>query len=191
MMMMKTMIVLSLMVVLLIPILDVYALPGDAELVLEDVGIVPMYPKTGDLVSITADVYNAGLKNTGSIASIVTAAYFVDGNLLYVDEIGNVEPGVSNKIKITSPPIWKSEIGNHEIKVIVDYHNTLNDEYDSPLDNSINKILFIKPQKNIQILLESSPQYFLQGDKTSIITASLFDYDSNEFLISRKSQPFT
>ena len=73
-------------------------------------------------------------------------------------------------------------MGNHEIKVIVDYHNTLNDQYDSPLDNSMSKILFIESLKNTQILLEASPQYLLQDEKTSKITVCLVDSDSNEFL---------
>ena len=112
-MMLKKIIVLYLSLILLIPIINVHAITGDAELVLESVGIVPMNPINGDMVSITADVYNAGSKNTHSFVSMITAAYFVDGNLLHVGEIGNVEPGISNKIKITSPPIWKFEMGNH------------------------------------------------------------------------------
>ncbi|MDH3677973.1 MAG: hypothetical protein OEQ12_06705 [Nitrosopumilus sp.] len=183
---MKNIFVLYLMMVLLIPLVHAHALPGDVELVLDDIGIVPTSPEKGDLVSITADVYNAGLKNTNSLTSIITAAYFVDGNLLHVDEIGNIEPGLSNKIKIISSPIWRSEMGNHEIKVIVDYHNTLNDQYDSPLDNSMSKILFIEPLKNTQILLEAFPHYLLQDEKTSKITVSLFDPASNEFLNNQK-----
>ena len=46
--------------------------------------------------------------------------------------------------------------------------------------------MFIKPQKNTQILLEASPQYFLHGERTSKITMSLLDSDSNEFLNNRK-----
>ena len=180
-MILKNIIMLCLIAIILVPIIHAYALPGDAELVLENVSVAPLYPKTGDLVVITADVYNIGLKNTDLFTSMMTVAYFVDGNLLYIDEIGNIKPGLSNKIKITSPPIWKSEVGMHEIRVIVDYHDTLKDQYDSPLDNSINKILFIEPQKNTQILLEASPQYFLQGERTSKITISLSDSDSNEF----------
>jgi len=184
--MLKNIILLCLIMIILVPIMHAYALPGDAELVLENISIAPLYPQTGDPVVITADVYNAGLKNTDSFTSMVTVAYFVDGNLLYIDEIGNIKPGLSNKIKITSPPIWKSEVGIHEIRVIVDYYDTLKDQYDSPLDNSINKILFIEPRKNTKILLEASPQYFLQGERTSKISMSLLDSDSNEFLNNRK-----
>ncbi len=186
-MMLKKIIVLCLSLMFLVPIVDVHALLlGDAELILDDVGIVPIHPKNGELVSITADVYNAGLKNTNFFASMITVAYFVDGELLHVDEIGDVEPGISNKIKIISPPLWKSDMGNHEIKVIVDYHDTLGDQYDSPLDNSMAKILFITPEKNTHISLEASPQYFLLGEKLSQVTVSLFDSDTNELLNDKK-----
>ena len=104
-MILKNIIVLCLIVVILVPIMNVYALTGDAELVLENVAIDPLYPKIGDPIVITADVYNAGLKNTSSFTSIITAAYFVDGKLIHMHDIDNVEPGLSNKIKISSLPI--------------------------------------------------------------------------------------
>jgi hypothetical protein len=69
---------------------SIHAFTGDVELVLEDVGIVPTHPKNGDLVSITADIYNAGSKNTDSLTSLFTVAYFVVGYLLHIDEIGNI-----------------------------------------------------------------------------------------------------
>ena len=164
----------------------VHATTGDAELVLEDVGIDLTNPTDGDMVSITADVYNVGSKNTDLFASMVTAAYFVDGNLLHVGEVGNVEPGASNKITITSPPVWKYESGNHEIKVIIDYHDTLNDQYDSPFDNSMNKILSVTPTKNAQISLDVSPQYSFSDQKTYKINLSLFDSVSHESLSGKK-----
>ena len=46
----------------MIPIVNVHAITGDAELVLEGVDIVPTNPNNGDMVSITADVYNIGFK---------------------------------------------------------------------------------------------------------------------------------
>jgi hypothetical protein len=180
--MLQKIIVFCLSLFLLIPIVSIHAFTGDVELVLEDVGIVPTHPKNGDLVSITADIYNAGSKNTDSLTSLITVAYFVDGNLLHIDEIGNIEPGISNKIKITSPQIWKYDVGYHDITVIIDYHDTLNDQYDSPLNNSIDQNLIIIPPKNTEILLEANPQYFLLGAKTSKVTMSLFDSDSFEFL---------
>ena len=184
--MMKSLLVIFLIVALLVFPVYVQALPGDAELVLEDISIEPPFPKKGELVTITGDLYNAGLKNTESFTSFITVAYFVDGKLLHINAIDNVEPGISNKIKISSSPIWKSEIGNHEIKIIVDYHNTLKDQYDSPSDNSLEKTFFITPSKQTQILLDASPQYFIQGKEIPKIIVSLLDSDSNEPLSNKK-----
>jgi len=185
-MMMKSLLVIFLIGVIFVSPVYVHALPGDAELVLENISIEPPFPKKGELVTITGNVYNAGLKNTGSFTSLITVAYFVDGKLLEINAIDNVEPGISNKIKISSSPIWESELGNHEIKVIVDYRDTLKDQYDSPFDNTIEKTFFIQPPKQTQILLNASPQYFIQGKAIPNITASLLDFDSHEPLINKK-----
>jgi len=100
--MMKNIVLLHLSLILLSPFIHANAAPGNAELVLENIQIEPPYPKKGELTRITGDVYNAGLVETDSLASIITAAYFVDGKLLFIGEIGNVKPGIENKIKISS-----------------------------------------------------------------------------------------
>ncbi len=171
--------------ILLFPIYS-YAAPREADLVLENIQIEPSYPKKGELVTITGEVYNAGLKNTDSFASIITVAYFVDGELLHINAIDNVEPGLSNKIKISSPPIWKSEIGSHNVKVIIDYHNSIQDQYDYSNDNSLERTFFIEPSKNAQILLYATPQYFIQGQEMPDITISLLDSNSKEPLNNKE-----
>jgi len=184
--MLKSLLVIFLIGALLAFPVYAHALPGDAELVLENISIEPPYPKKEELVTITGNVYNAGLKNTKSFTSFITIAYFVDGKLLHINAIDNVEPGISNKIKISSSPIWKAEMGNHKIKIIVDYHNTLKDQYDSPSNNALEKTFFITPSKQTQILLDASPQYFIQGKEIPKILVSLIDFDSNEPLSNKK-----
>ena len=157
--MMKILPVLVLSLVLLFPLLYANASPGDAELVIENIQIDPTYPQIDELVAITADVYNAGILESSSLSSIITVAYFVDDKLLYINEIENIEPGLSNKIKISSILIWNVESGNHTIKIILDYHNTLNDQRDSPDDNVVQKIFSIEPRNPMNLLLEASPQY--------------------------------
>ncbi|MDH3833736.1 MAG: hypothetical protein OES34_06180 [Nitrosopumilus sp.] len=183
---MINLVVLCLMVLVLVPTAYVYAAPRDAELVLENIIIEPTNPKKGEFVTITGFVYNAGLKHTNSFTSIITIAYFVDGKLLDITEIDGVKPGLSNKIEISSSPIWKPETRSYEIKVIVDYHDTIQDQYDSPDDNSIEKTFFIESLKPTKILLDASPQYFIQGTETTKITASLLDSDSNDPLNNQK-----
>ncbi len=53
-----------------------------------------MIPKSkkGELIRVTGDVYNAGLVETNSLASIVTVAYFIDDELFHIDELGNIKP---------------------------------------------------------------------------------------------------
>ncbi len=181
----KNIVIMCLFVILLVPLGSSFAAPRNAELVLENIQIEPPYPKKGDLITITGDVYNSGIVDTNSLASIITAAYFVDGKLLYVDEIGNVKPGIENKIKISSIPIWNAEIGNHTIKVILDYHDTLNDKYDLSEDNIVEKTFSIKP--DLKILLNAFPPYLIKGEDTMLtITGFLKDPDSGLPLNNKK-----
>ena len=174
--MLKLFIFLGLFLILLSNTTTVDAIPGNAELVLENIQIEPAYPQIGELTAITADVYNAGLVNTDSLSSIVTAAFFVDDKLLYVDEIGNVEFGLSNKLKISSIPIWFAEPGDHTVKIILDYHNTLDDQYDSPLDNTLEKLFSILPRTSPDLYLHASPPYIVPGEHNPLeITASVKD----------------
>ena len=185
-MILKNVIILCLIVVFLVPIMNAYALTGDAELVLENVNIDPMYPKMGDPIVITADVYNAGLKNTSLFTSIITAAYFVDGQLIHIHEIDNVEPGLSNKIKISSLPILNTGLESSDIKVILDYHNTLNDKYDSPINNIVEKTFFIGSLKSTNISLDVSSTYVVQGEKMPKIIISLMESGTSESLANKK-----
>ena len=138
------------------------AFPGNAELVLENIQIEPSNPKKGELIMITGDVYNAGITETDSLASIITAAYFVDDKLLFIDEIGNIKPGIGNKIKISSDPVWNAEVGDHNVKIIINYHVTLNDQYDSPDDNIVEKTFSILSLNPTKILLNASSPYVIQ-----------------------------
>ena len=177
---MKILIALFLIGVFLIPSMYTYGVTGDADLVLQNVSIDPLYPEKDELVAITGEFYNVGVTSTDSLTSIITAAYSVDGKLLYTNEIGTVEPGISNSITITSPPIWKSQFGHHEIKIVLDYHDTLRDEYDVTFDNSMEKILFIEPARHAEILVDVSSQYFVQGKEIPKIDITLLDSDTGE-----------
>ena len=95
--------------ILLFPYIHAHAFPGDAELVINNLDMFPRYPQEGEPVRFTAEVHNAGMTSTNSIANIITAGYFVDDELLQVKEIGNVEPGLKNKIIISSDFIWNTE----------------------------------------------------------------------------------
>jgi len=183
--MIKNIIILYL--ILLFPSIYANALVGNAELVLENIQIEPPYPKKGELTIITGEVYNAGLVETDSLASIITAAYFVDGKLLFIGKIGNVKPGIGNKIEISSGPIWNAETGNHVIKIILDYHDTLNEQQDSFDNNVVEKTFSIQPIYSTKILLNASTSYVIQGEDTLLnIIISLEEFDSNKTLDNKK-----
>jgi len=185
--MMKNIILLCLSLIILFPFIHVNAIPGNAELVLDNIQIEPPYPKKGELIRITGDVYNAGIVETNSLASIVTVAYFIDDKLLHLDELGNVKPGIKEKIKISSDLIWNAEIGDHVIKVIIDYHDTLNDEYDLIADNVAEKSISIEPLDPTKIYLNASP-FYVTTDKDTLlkITTRVMDSASNKFLDNKK-----
>ena len=183
---MKFFSIVCLSIIILSPIIYVDAAPFDAELVLEDIRIEPFPSKKGDLVTINADVYNAGLKNTNVFTSIITVAYFIDDKLIHVDYIDNIIPGVQNKIEITSPPIQKIELGSDEIMVILDYHDTLRNQYDSPVDNVLKKSFTLDALLATTLSLDIFPAYVVQGDEMPKIVLSLNDSYTNMPLIDKK-----
>jgi len=176
--MIKNIVMLCLFLIILFPSVYVNASPGNAELVLENIQIEPPYPKKGELTRITGEIYNAGIIETKSLASIITAAYFVDEKLLFIGEIGNVKPGIENKIKISSDPIWNAETGNHVIKIILDYHDTLNDQQDSFDNNIVEKTFSISPHTNYEIpnWIRNNAGWWASGtiDDASFINAIQF-----------------
>lgn len=183
----KNTILLCLSLIILFPVMHANALPGNAELVLENIQIEPPYPQKGELIRIVGDVYNAGIVETDSLASIVTVAYFIDDELLHIDELGNVKPGIGEKIKISSDLIWNAEIGDHVIKVVLDYHDTLKNEYDSLDNNTVEQSITVELLNSTKISLSASPFYVIQGKDTSMkIIAHLVDSNSNQLLDNKK-----
>ena len=172
--------------IFLFPLLHAHASPLNSELVLENMGMEPFSIESGDLVTINADVYNAGLKNTNFYTSIITVAYFIDGELFYVDDIGNITPGIQNKIQIMSPPISKTELEYREIKIVLDYHDTLSDQYDSPVDNILKKSFAIDPLLPTTMSLDIFPAYVIQGDLMPKIIISLVESNTNMPLVDKK-----
>ena len=163
----------------IIPLTTVYALPGDAELVLKQINISPLHPEQGQLVSITSDIENIGLKNTNLFSSIITIAYLVDDKLLYIDDLGNIKPGLSNTLHLSSPPIWNPDSGMHKVQVIVDYHDTLGDNYDSPQNNSLVKSFLIEYKKQTKLTIDTFPHHFTQKGASQVLI-SLFDSESGK-----------
>ena len=184
---MKMKIILFLIAMILIPISYVSAQTGDLELTLENIEITPLEPKEGDLVAITAEIHNTGKTNTGSVASIVTVAFFIDDELIDFKEIGDVKTGVRNKVKITSELTPITGVGEHTVKAIVNYHNTVREKLDLSDGNIIEKTFNIRPLNPTNIFLTTDPKYGFQNNEELIrITAILTDATTNTPLIDKK-----
>ena len=184
---MKNRILLLLAILVLIPISYANAQTGDLELTLENIEIAPIEPKEGDLITITTEVHNTGKTNTGSVASIVTIAFFIDEQLIDVKDLGDVKTGVRNKVKITSEPVRIVNPGEHTVKAIVNYHKTIGEQLDLPDGNSIEKIFKIRQVDPTNIFLTIEPKYGFQNNEETIkIAATLTDTVTNNPLTGKK-----
>jgi len=139
---------------------------GSTDVLLTDIYIEPADPKPGDLVSIQSIVYNAGLESTKSVTDVVTVGYFVDGNLVKIAELPNIEPGTENGVLISSGPVWSASDGAHTITVVLNYHDTLSHLTDNPANNIVQRIFSIgKPRPSIvlfEVFQEFIPQTKMQ-----------------------------
>lgn len=159
---------------------------GQAEIVLTDIWLEPEHPQAGDKVTIFGNVYNGGTYRTEYYAQVVTVGFLIDGELRKIAELGNINPGASNNVKISSGPIWDAEWGAHNMTVIIDYHNTLPDQYDNPNNNVIKKTFQIEPVKPSQISLDILPSYVIsKKDSLIAINGSLTDSNSGTLLVNK------
>jgi hypothetical protein len=142
---------------------------GTSEIVITDIWLEPEHPKAGDKVAIVGNVYNGGTYRTDYYAKVVTVGVTIDGELRKIMELGNVIPGQSNSIKISTGPLWEAEWGKHNMTVVIDYHNTIPDQYDNPANNRISKIFNIEPVRASKITLDVFPAYIIP-EKSSYIT---------------------
>ena len=182
---MKFFIAIFLICFILVPIVNVYALPGDAELVLDDVYLNPTYPEKGDLVTINADIHNLGLYDTDTFVSIVTAAFFVDDKLFDIVEIGNVEPGIDNEIQVSSS-VWQPLFDTHRITVVLDYHDSLNDELDSSFDNILEKDFLIVPRVSTDLSITLSDSFVVPGSNPTEVIVLLTESETQLPLSGKK-----
>ena len=159
---------------------------GQAEIVITDIWLEPEHPQAGDKVTIFGNVYNGGTFRTEYYAKVVTVGFIIDGELRKITELGNVNPGSTNNVKTSTGPLWDAEWGKHNMTVIIDYHNTLPDQYDNPNNNIVEKTFNIEPVKPSQINFDITPSYIIHN-KDSFITlnGSLTESDSGSPLIKQ------
>ena len=157
------------------------------DLILNDIWMEPENPKDGEPISIHGSVYNAGVISSGDFSDAVTVAYFVNGELVKIDVLKNVLPGLENGLVVSSGPIFNAIPGNYVVTMIINYHDTLSHLRDN-LENNI-------VQKKFQIISDDVPslinydiyqnydknlnaqQISLQGDLTNIFQKNTENHD--------------
>lgn len=112
---------------------------NSADLVLNDIWIEPENPKKGEAITVHGSVYNAGIIPSGEVSDVVTIGYIVNGELLELDLLDNILPGIKNGVEISSGPIFDAIDGNYIVTVIINYHDTLSHLRDNPENNIIQK----------------------------------------------------
>ena len=132
---------------------------GNADVLLSEIYIEPADPQTGDPVSIQSIVYNAGTDSTKSVTDVVTVGYFVNGDLVRIAELPNIEPGVKNGILLSSGPMFTATDGNHVITVILNYHDTLSHLTDNSANNIVQRMFSIGNPLPSTVLFEIFQEY--------------------------------
>lgn len=121
---------------------------GDADPVLNNIWLEPKNPKPGQAVSIHSEIYNIGTESTMSVTDVVTIGYLINGDLIKIDPLVDVKPGLENGIHITSGPVWNAWNGEYTITVILDYHDTLSHITDDSANNIMQKVFRIGNYQN-------------------------------------------
>ena len=132
---------------------------GNADIFLTDIYTEPANPQPGDLVNIKSIVYNAGLDSTKSITDTITVGYFVNGNLVKIAELPDIQPGIENGVLISSGPLWTAVEGNNTITVILNYHETLSPITDNLENNIMQRIIPIGEPKPSTVFFEVFQEY--------------------------------
>ena len=109
----------------------------------------------------------------------MTVGVIIDGELRKILELGNVTPGATNSVQVSTGPLWEAEWGKHNMTVILDYHNTIQDQYDNPTNNKLSKIFTIEPGRPSKISLDIFPAYLIpKKDSIIKIDGTLAELDS-------------
>jgi len=155
---------------------------GNANVLLNDIYLEPHNPKPGDRVSIQSIVYNAGLESTKSVTNVVTVGYFIDGDLVKIDELPNILPGIENGVLISSGPVWTASDGAHTITVILNYHDTLSHLTDSRSNNIVQRIFSIGDPNKSVVLFEVFQKYIPETNMQQIKIEGNLESVSTSFI---------
>ena len=168
--------------------IDLFGEINSVDLVLNDIWIEPKNPQEGEAVTIYGSLYNAGIIPSGEVSNVVTVGYIVNGELLEVNLLDSVLPGIENGVKISSGPIFDATSGNHVVTGIVNYHDTLSHLRDNPKNNIIQKMFQIGTDSPAIIDFDVYQHY---NDKTNLQQITIQDKLTDIFRKKLENQEIT
>lgn len=143
---------------------DLFGKTSSVDLVLNDIWIEPENPKKGEAVSIHGSLYNAGIIQLEEVSDAVTVGYIVNDEIVEINLLENILPGIKNGVEISSGPTFDAISGNYVVTVIVNYHDTLSHLRDNPENNIVQKRFQIGVSEPSSITYDIYQHY---DDKTS------------------------
>ena len=147
---------------------DIFGQINSVDLVLNDIWIEPANAKNGEPITVHGSLYNAGIIPSGEVSDAITVGYIINDELLEINLIENILPGLENGVEISSGPLFGAVSGNYVITVIVNYHDTLSHLRDNPENNIVQKVFQIGNIVPSFIVSETYQQYDPKTDKQKI-----------------------
>jgi subtilase family serine protease len=99
------------------------------DLIIQDITWSPKNPGRGDTVTFTITLTNPG--KAQAAASYV--AYYIDGVFQDTISVYSIDSGATRKVSFT----WKAELGNHTIKALADFNDTVAESDDTNNEKEI------------------------------------------------------
>ena len=143
---------------------DLFGKTSSVDLVLNDIWIEPENPKKGEALSIHGSLYNAGIIQLEEVSDAVTVGYIVNDEIVEINLLENILPGIENGVEISSGPTFDAVSGNYVVTVIVNYHDTLSHLRDNPENNIVQKRFQIGVSEPSSITYDIHQHY---DDKTN------------------------
>ncbi len=166
----------------LIESVDLFGQINSVDLILNDIWIEPENSRTEQEITIHGSVYNAGIIASGKVSDAVTVAYFINGELVEINLLPNILPGLENGIEISSGPVFNAITEEFIVTMIINYHDTLSHLRDNPENNIVQKIFQIGTETPLIINFDvfqnyndkvKKQQVLIQGEVTNIFQERL------------------
>ncbi len=129
----------------------------NADLIIQDITFTPATPSIGDTVTITSTIKNRG----PGLAGISHVAYYIDDILTQIVYINQINADTS----MTNNAAWTAAAGDHTIKVIADYNNSIYETNEA--NNEISAALQVFSPDLVIQRIDWSPTIPATGDEVT------------------------